>query len=526
MKKFTVGKRIWCIAALLLAILLINSVVVWRQAGIIALQVSEIRGRAIPATANTAKMIQLISDSFIGGLLMEKAASEKEKEVIVARTQELSRQMNEVSRSYEKLIDSPENRRLYEQFKEKRVRYLDTRQGYYDLQKAGELEKAASYLLNANHPAFQEYIKAGQDLFEYAKTHGENMGRKSNDDANRLVTLVLVAGLAGVLAGLALAVLMIRSINQALLTLVNTLTSSSEQLSSASTQVASSSQSLAQASSEQAASLEETAATIEEMSSAIRNNSDNAKEAEGITSEVQVTSEEAKKSMADMLRAMEAIKTSSDETAQIIKTIDEIAFQTNLLALNAAVEAARAGDAGKGFAVVAEEVRNLAQRSAVAAKDTAQKIARSIDLAGEGVAVSTHTAEALDQISEKVTRAAAVVKEIAAASIEQASGIDQINTATAELDKATQSNSATAEESAAASEELLSQAEVMKDVVRGLAELVLGTKAAARTSQPPRRQPSQPKQKAKMQPKPSANGTEDTAIIQLDDNDDIWQGLN
>ena len=173
-----------------------------------------------------------------------------------------------------------------------------------------------------------------------------------------------------------------------------------------------------------------------------------------------------------MHEAIEAIRSASDETAVIVKVIEEIAFQTNLLALNAAVEAARAGDAGRGFAVVAEEVRGLAQRSASAAKDTAEKITRSLELARGGVKVSDEVTAALSLITSDCVKAAALVSEIAVAGSAQARSLGEVNIAVGQLDQVTQSNAAAAEQSAAASEELLAQSQVLDSVVQKLVLLV------------------------------------------------------
>jgi methyl-accepting chemotaxis protein len=176
--------------------------------------------------------------------------------------------------------------------------------------------------------------------------------------------------------------------------------------------------------------------------------------------------------MEGMRSAMNDIKSSSDEIAKIVKTIDEIAFQTNILALNAAVEAARAGEAGAGFAVVADEVRALAQRAATAAKETAGKIETAIHKSSQGVAISEGVAQALTEIVEKARQVDSFVGEIAQASNEQSQGIGQVNNAVGQMDKVTQSNASGAEETAAAAEELNAQAAALRDSVVELQNLV------------------------------------------------------
>ena len=238
-----------------------------------------------------------------------------------------------------------------------------------------------------------------------------------------------------------------------------------EQVSSASQQISSGSQSLAQGANEQASSLEEVSSSLEEMSSMTKQNADNANQAKNLAAEANLNATNGTEAMSRMSESINKIKESSDQTAKIVKTIDEIAMQTNLLALNAAVEAARAGEAGRGFAVVAEEVRNLAQRSAQAAKNTADMISDSVKNAEGGVKIAGEVSKSFEAITGSVKKVNDLIAEIAAASGEQSQGIEQVNTAVAQMDKVTQQNAANSEESASAAEEMSSQAEELQSMV-------------------------------------------------------------
>ncbi len=252
------------------------------------------------------------------------------------------------------------------------------------------------------------------------------------------------------------------------------LTEGAAQTAAAASQVSASSQSLAHGASSQASSLEETSASLEELSSMTKHNAESTRAAKETASETHASANEGARQMQAMQNSMHAINQSSEEITKILKTIDEIAFQTNILALNAAVEAARAGDAGAGFAVVADEVRSLAQRSAVAAKETAEKIETSVSRSREGVQLTTQVAASFTTIQGQIGRLETLVADIANATQEQAQGINQINDAISLMDKVTQTNAAGAEESASASEELHAQAESLNTTVHHLTDLVHG----------------------------------------------------
>jgi methyl-accepting chemotaxis protein len=283
--------------------------------------------------------------------------------------------------------------------------------------------------------------------------------------------------MAGVISFIILTILLIifiirGSITRPLMHIATDIEKISNQLASASSQISSSSQNMSDGASQQASSLEEVSSSLEELSTTAKQNAESAQEASKISELAVQTAARGAEAIEEMVLAMNTMKNSSVEISNIIKLIDNIAFQTNLLALNAAVEAARAGEHGKGFAVVAEEVRNLARRSAEAAKNTAFLIEENLKKTQSGAELANRSKEVLKEILGSITRVAEIVKEVGTASREQAEGVKYINIAVVETTQTTQQNTSRSEELATASDELSTQAVSLQDIVWRLVEMV------------------------------------------------------
>jgi methyl-accepting chemotaxis protein len=262
---------------------------------------------------------------------------------------------------------------------------------------------------------------------------------------------------------------MARSLNQAIGNMRQALVEvneSSGSLSDAAQQLAAASEEVSSGAQEQASSLEETASSLEQMTSTVKQNAENARQASQLASGSREAAEKGGQVVKAAVAAMGEINQASKSIAEIITTIDEIAFQTNLLALNAAVEAARAGEQGRGFAVVAAEVRNLAQRSATAAKEIKGLIQDSVRKVDNGSELVNKSGQTLEEIVESVKRVTDIVAEIAAASQQQAAGIEQVNKATLQMDQVTQGNTAQTEEMSSTAQGLSASAEQLQAMVR------------------------------------------------------------
>ncbi|MFO0554203.1 MAG: methyl-accepting chemotaxis protein [Polyangiaceae bacterium] len=350
----------------------------------------------------------------------------------------------------------------FEQAQKALGKLIDETRTLIDAARKGQLSAAAD--VSGHEGAYREVVTGLNEVIASCRQPVDGVKSTLAELAKRDLSVRMRGEYSGDWAD------MKRSMNEALEKLEDAfgqIVVAAEQVSTASVEITVGNQSIAQATTEQASSLDQMGSRLSDISTHGSRTAANAQQARALAQSAQEAAARGDRNMRELSGAITQIKAASDRTAQIVKTIDEIAFQTNLLALNAAVEAARAGDAGKGFAVVAEEVRSLAMRSAEAARSTAEMIEAAVKSADNGVGLNSDVAKSLNEIDKQVGKVVEVMTEIAMASEQQSKGVSDIHQGIGEMSRVTQQNAATTEETASASEELSGQADAMRDLVGG-----------------------------------------------------------
>ena len=338
---------------------------------------------------------------------------------------------------------------------------------------AQKYDEAEAFLQKEIIPRTHNIIEMLESITERYEQLNEEHDDKIVRLENTINVIVLILLIIAITAGIVLAVVMSRSIERQLISIIETLSHSTMNIHSSSAQLSDASESLAAGASRQAASIEETSATMNETSSMIAQNAENTRVASQLSADATSEVSESEKVMGELMTTMTELKESSDKVGKIVKTIDDIAFQTNLLAINATVEAARAGgDAGRSFAVVAQEVRSLAQKSASASAETAEIIERNIALTDSSRSGAERIGVIAQSNAKNIAELSKLISEISSASEEQASGIKQINMAVSQMEKQTQQNAAMAEETTASSQNLQGEAVSLNEVVDEASKLI------------------------------------------------------
>ena len=511
MKTLTIGKRITIIVALLGTALAGVGLFAILQLGHLGDTSSKIADDVLPGVTLMGRANLRLAESQLRVTRILRAKTAEDRQRLKREIETLSAGNNEDYQKYEATIVLPEDRRLFAELAAARKTNGDTRKRILELAETDR--QAASDLLDSEGiPAYNAYSKAGDALLKFNADRGDILGHQILNEVKTANRGILIAAIVALVAGVVLSLLNLRAISKVLAAVADSLQAGALQTTAAAGQVSSASQSLAEGSTEQAASLEETSASLEEISSMAKRNAESAGHIHDMmTQEAQTNFQLVNERMTAMQKTVTEASQASQETAKIIKTIDEIAFQTNILALNAAVEAARAGEAGAGFAVVAEEVRNLAQRSAQAARETQELIERSAAKTSDTLSLYGQVSQLLAKNGEIAQKVSTAVAEVATASREQNQGIGQVTQAVAQMDQVTQKNAANAEESASAAEELNAQALALQENVGQLLALA-GRSAAQERSAGPNVFAPRPQRAPHPAPKPVTGHTQPAVV--------------
>ncbi len=504
--KASVGRRLgFAFSLMLVLIIFMASLGSWRLASLTA-----VTERIVEVDTRTER---IVGDWFsetkanaVRALVLTRSDDPEIKRLLTPQLEASTKRISELQKQVEGLLRTEEAKALFKNIGVRRQAYIDARNAAIERKKAGKTEEALRIVDTDMAPAIDAYVASIQKLLAHYVRDVETSAAEAaaNSTAGRYA--LFAASAVGLLLGFFLARRITRSITQPLrdahriaealaegdltqnvavrtgdelgqllAALDHTMTQlkgilgrvrqSTDTIATASGEIAAGNADLSQRTEEQASSLEETASSMEELSSTVKQNAENAKQANRLAIGASSVAVRGGEVVGEVVGTMSSINESSKKIVDIIGVIDGIAFQTNILALNAAVEAARAGEQGRGFAVVASEVRNLAQRSAAAAKEIKALIGDSVDKVAAGTKLVDAAGKTMDEIVAAVKRVTAIMAEITAASQEQSAGIEQINQAVTQMDEVTQQNAALVEEAAAAAENLDEQAQQLTQAV-------------------------------------------------------------
>jgi methyl-accepting chemotaxis protein len=447
-------------------------------------------------SANAARTLALVK-------AVEPANQEFFQKAITAQ----SKQISEIQKGLEDAVSTEKEKALFAEMNNRRNAYIDQRKSIIAVKNSGNMAEANQMIDTKLVPMLDAYVDSVKDVLSYYDDEVAQADKSITADFNMGRTTLIIGAVIAILLGALIAWSLTRSITRPLkeavlvagavaegdLTARSSLPMTKDEagqlldalgrmqdnlaktvaqirtgadtIATASSEIASGNLDLSSRTEEQASSLEETASSMEELTSTVKQNADNARQANQLAVSASEVAGRGGSVVSQVVDTMGEINTSSRKIVDIISVIDGIAFQTNILALNAAVEAARAGEQGRGFAVVAGEVRNLAQRSASAAKEIKSLIGDSVEKVEAGSKLVAEAGTTMDELVDGVKRVADIMAEITAASREQSDGIEQVNQAVTQMDQVTQQNAALVEEAAAAAESLQDQAKRLAQAV-------------------------------------------------------------